>query len=197
MAGSPLKKARRLAAAARPTDPLDEAPPRPSLRPIPWNRVELTGEQRDLVAGALADGYPRKDIAAALGVSVRTLRRIIEDDEALTDAVESADQAELEEVRSLLLAHGRAGDTVALIFLAKAFHGLRDRDDAAAAKLAAVKTGGVLLLPADVPLDEWEAATARQQAQYRERPVDEPANDFGVPPKRRSPGIEGLTLEKP
>jgi hypothetical protein len=27
--------------------------------------------------------------------------------------------------------------------------------------------GGVLLLPSPVPLDEWEAATARQQAKYR------------------------------
>jgi len=29
--------------------------------------------------------------------------------------------------------------------------------------------GGVLLLPSDVPLHEWEASTAIQQAQYRER----------------------------
>jgi hypothetical protein len=32
------------------------------------------------------------------------------------------------------------------------------------------RTGvGVLLIPSPVPLDEWEAAAARQQAKYRER----------------------------
>ena len=33
--------------------------------------------------------------------------------------------------------------------------------------------GGVLLLPAPVPLEEWTAAVAIQQAQFRERPAFE------------------------
>lgn len=33
--------------------------------------------------------------------------------------------------------------------------------------------GGVLVVPAMVPLDEWEAAAARQQAQYREAPKED------------------------
>lgn len=32
--------------------------------------------------------------------------------------------------------------------------------------------GGVLVVPADVPLEEWEASAAIQQAKYRERPND-------------------------
>jgi hypothetical protein len=32
--------------------------------------------------------------------------------------------------------------------------------------------GGVLLIPSPVPLDEWEAACARQQAKYREAPEE-------------------------
>ncbi|WP_066802949.1 DUF5681 domain-containing protein [Sphingomonas asaccharolytica] len=31
------------------------------------------------------------------------------------------------------------------------------------------KRGGVLLVPCSVPLDEWEASTARQQAPFREQ----------------------------
>jgi DNA-binding CsgD family transcriptional regulator len=191
MAGSPLKRARRLAAEKK-IDPLDEAPPRPKLAPIPWNKVELTDEQRALVARVLAERHTRAEIAAALGVSAHTLRRLIRDNPALTEAVETADEAELEEIRSLLMAHGRAGDTVALIFLGKAFHGLRDRDDVGAAKIAAQKGGGVLLLPADVRLDEWEAAAAAQQAQYRERPQVEPVADF----RTRSIGVDGLIVER-
>ena len=33
--------------------------------------------------------------------------------------------------------------------------------------------GGVLVVPAAVPLDEWSAAAARQQAKYREKFTDE------------------------
>lgn len=32
------------------------------------------------------------------------------------------------------------------------------------------QAGGVLLLPAEVPLEEWEASAAIQQAKYREQP---------------------------
>jgi hypothetical protein len=192
MAGSPLKKAKRIAAAKQP-DPLDEPALRPELARIPWNKVELTDGQAALVADALSSGRTRKEIAAAMGVSEYTLRRLVCDVPVLSEAVEARDEAEREEIRQLLLAHGRAGDTVALIFLGKAFHGLRDRDDAAAAKIAATKSGGVLLLPADVPLEDWEAAAAAQQAQYRERPEFEPeVREM----RRRSQGIDGLSLER-
>jgi transposase-like protein len=190
MPGSPIKRARRLA--SKKVDPLDEAPLRPKLAAIPWNKVSLSEEQRSVVAQALAERRTRGEIAAALGVSAHTLRRLIRDDPALTEAIETGEQAELDEIRSLLLEHGRAGDTVALIFLGKAFHGLRDRDDAATAKIAATNGGGVLLLPADVPLDEWEAAAAAQQAQYRERPEVKSVADF----RTHSIGVDGLIVER-
>jgi hypothetical protein len=190
MAGSPLKKARRLAAAAKPIDPLDEAPPRPALAPIPWNKVDLNAEQRALVAAALAARRTRAEVAEAMGISQTTLRRLIRDDPALTEAVDSADQAELDEIRSLLLAHGRAGDTVALIFLGKAFHGLRDRDDAGA-KIAATKAGGVLVVPV-TSLEDWERSTYEQQAQYRETSKFEPVADF----RTCTAGVDGLRLQR-
>ena len=54
--------------------------------------------------------------------------------------------------------------------------------------------GGLLLIPTHVPIDEWSAAAARQQKQYREMPVIEPT--YEAPPTG-SPGIEGLRLVKP
>lgn len=177
MAGSPLKKARRLAATAKPIDPLDEPAAKLPLPPIPWNKVALTDEQAALVAKALEARRTRKEVAAALGVNAHTLRRLIRETPALSDATEATDEAELEEIRSLLMAHGRAGDTVALIFLGKAFHGLRDREDATAKKVAAA-SGGVLLLPAPVSLDEWEAVASTQQTQFRERPEANSFADF-------------------
>ena len=37
--------------------------------------------------------------------------------------------------------------------------------------------GGVLLLPSEVPLEEWEASAAIQQAKFRERPNDYKSDD--------------------
>lgn len=174
-------------------DPLDEVAPRPPLTAIPWNKVALTDDARDAVADALLGGYPRNRIAKALGTTVKTLKRLIDDDPALQDAIEAREDAEEAEVRELLLAHARTGDTVAAIFLAKARFGWRDRDDGRI-KLEAANGGGVLLMPATVPLDEWSLAAARQQAQFRE--VREPENAFDAP-HTGSPGIEGLRLVKP
>ena len=48
-------------------------------------------------------------------------------------------------------------------------------------------------MPARVPLDQWEAAAARQQAQYREAPTIEPAQ-----PDYRTHTVtpEGLILQR-
>ncbi len=39
------------------------------------------------------------------------------------------------------------------------------------------QAGGVLLLPSEVPLEEWEASVAIQQAKFRERPNDYKPDD--------------------
>lgn len=165
-----------------PMDPLDEEPmqPRPALDPIPWNKVALTEDGREAVACALLDGYPRNQIARALGVSVATLRRIIKADNRLADTVEVRKDIEEAELRDLLLGMARKGDTVAAIFLAKAQYGWRDRDDGKG-KLDGFQ-GGVLVVPSTVPLDEWTAAAARQQAPFRQRVAEE----YGLPGEVRT-----------
>lgn len=175
MAGSPRKRAKRLG-----IDPLDEpafggsvAKPRPQLDGFePHNKARLSAENRERVVRALLDGYPRAAIARALAVSVKTLDRLIKDDADLEAQVEAQRSFEETELRDILMELARKGDTVAAIFLAKARHGWRDRDDARLKVEAAA--GGVLVVPGTVPLDEWSAAAARQQAQYRERPEVEP-----------------------
>jgi len=204
MAGSPKKRARRERAAAK-ADPLDETyvAPRPPLDAIPWNKVELTDDGRQAVGAALLQGYPRNQIAKALGTTVKTLKRLIDDDPLLGDAIDVRRDAEEAELRDILMGLARNGDTVAAIFLGKSQFGWRDRDDAKM-KLEATG-GGVLVVPGTMPLDEWSSAAARQQAQFREAPpaVVEQMAEGEAEAKRAnaphtgSPGIEGLRLVKP
>ncbi|MEQ8744113.1 hypothetical protein [Parasphingorhabdus sp.] len=205
MAGSPKKRARRerIAAAA---DPLDE-PARsnqPPLQAIPYNKLALTDDGREAVERALLDGYARNQIAKALGTTVATLRRIINDDPVLTDAVDCRKDVEEQELREILMGQARMGDTVAGIFLAKAQFGWRDRDDTKV-KLEADSGGGVLVVPGTMPLDEWSLAALKQQKQYREA-SDEVQDQLAAArhdaarqdaPRLGTPGIEGLRLRKP
>ena len=161
-------------------DPLDEpgfgksmAPSRPWLEDFePHNKASLSPENRERVKRALLDGYSLAAIAKALSVSTPTLKRLMADDPDLQAEVEAQRSFEETELRDILMELARRGDTVAAIFLAKARHGWRDRDEA---KLKVEgQGGGVLLVPTSVPLDQWEVAAAAQQAQFRERPQVEP-----------------------
>ena len=202
MAGSPKKRA-RLERMASAVDPLDQAAPRQALTPIPWNKAALTAEGREAVAQALLDGYPRNQIAKALGTSVKTLKRLIDDDPTLGDAIEARKDADEAELRDILMGLARSGDTVAAIFLGKSQYGWRDRDDA---KAAPVQSGvGVLVVPGMEDLDTWMAKTKEQQAQFRETPTDvvdqmaeakEEARQAFLP-RTGTHGIEGLRLVKP
>jgi hypothetical protein len=202
MAGSPKKRARRERAAAA-ADPLDEAAPRPALAPIPWNKVELTEHGREAVADALLDGYPRNQIARALGTTVKTLKRLIDNDPILGDAIEARKDAEEAELRDILMGLARQGDTVAAIFLGKSQYGWRDRgeDDS----MANHKCGGVLVVPGVEDIATWSLAAEKQQAQFREAPremVEDRAARAAQAERERTPhdgtpGIEGLRLVKP
>lgn len=157
-----------------PIDPLDEEPmgSRAPLANIPWNKVALTRTGENAVARALLAGYPRNEIAAALGMTVATLRRIITSTPKLADAVEVRKDVEEAELRDLLLGMARKGDTVAAIFLAKAQYGWRDRQDGKYE--TETRPAGVLVVPATVPLEDWCSAAARQQAQFRSKTYSEP-----------------------
>ncbi len=176
---------------------------RPELKPIPWNKHQLTDEQRAQVAAAVAAHYPRNEIARALGTTVKTLKRILDDDPELADAVEAAREAEEAELRDCLMRNAKAGSDVAALFLLKSRHGYRDRDEGKGVQVG--EGGGVLLVPAQVPLDEWSAAVARQQAQFREAPPEvldqiaetEAEVERSRRPRKGTPGIEGLRLVRP
>ena len=162
-------------------DPLDEpafggsvARPRTTLEGFePHNKAALSPDNRIKVQQALLDGYPLAAIAKALRVSTPTLKRLMADDPGLQAEVEAQRSFEETELRDILMELARKGDTVAAIFLAKARHGWRDRDER---KLSVEppKGCGVLLIPSTTSLDEWEAAVYRQQAPHRERPCAEP-----------------------
>ncbi len=195
MTGSPRKRAKRMG-----LDPLDEpafggsvARPRPRLAGFkPHNKAALSSDNRLRVQGALLRGYPLAAIAKALCVSIPTLKRLMADDPDLQAEVEAQRSFEETELRDILMELARKGDTVAAIFLAKARHGWRDRDDAKALRAIEDGKGGVLLIPSPVPLDEWEAACARQQAPHRERLVDEPFAEY----RTRTLLPDGMILER-
>jgi hypothetical protein len=174
-------------------DPLDETPmePRRPLAPIPWNRVELTDDQRRAVSQALLDHYPRNQVAKALGVSVKTLRRLIDEDPELADAADAAREQEEADLRDALMASALKGDTVAALFLLKSRHGYVDRPDG---RLKVESGGhGVLVAPMAMEEADFEAMVFRQQARWRER-----AEPGSLPPDLRTstPGIEGLRLQR-
>ncbi|MFN3620095.1 hypothetical protein [Sphingorhabdus sp.] len=178
-------------------DPLDEpVPTRPSLKPIPWNKTVLTPDERDAVGVALLDGYARAEIAAALGINVTTLRRLITDDKMLMDAVAARKDLEESELCDLLTANARRGDSAAAMFLLKARHGYRDRDDPSL-KIDASKKYGVLLMPSPMSMDDWSASAAAQQAQFRE--ADPLTNAFApgakeIAAKAQSGGLRTRTI---
>lgn len=179
--------------ASNPIDPLEEAPmapARPELRPVPWNKVALTGEQRLAVSAAILAHYPRNEIARALGVTVKTLKRLIDDDPSLTDAADAAKDREEAELRDCLMSMARKGSEVAALFLLKTRHGYIDRPDGKAKPEAF--QGGVLMIP-DIDPDKWEEYCYRQQAPYRTRSVEE-----GVPPGevRTSTDCGDVRMEK-
>ena len=164
MAGSPKKRARREQAAAK-ADPLDEAAPRPPLAPIPFDGGQPSAEALDAVATALTQGYPRHQIAKALGTTVKTLKRLINKDPILSDATEARRDAEEAELRDILMGMAKAGDTVAAIFLGKSQYGWRDRGEQDKPQAAG---GGVLVVPAVTNVEEWEKLAFEQQRYARE-----------------------------
>ena len=183
-------------------DPLDEAAPRPPLAPISFDGGQPTAEALDAVAAALSEGYPRHQIARALGTTVKSLKRIVDGSEALMDAVEARRDAEEAELRDILMGMAKAGDTVAAIFLGKSQYGWRDREDG---KGQVVQGGGVLVVAGMESLDTWMARASEQQKQFRGAPV-EVAEELAdraenarqaVRPHKGTPGIEGLRLVKP
>ncbi len=188
--------ARLAAASGLAPDPLDETyrPERAPLAPIPWNKVALDDRQRGLVARALLDQYPRNEIAAALGLTVKTLKRLIDDDPVLADAVDAAREAEEAELRDLLMRNARDGDTVSALFLLKARHGYRDRDDKAKGLVA---TGGVLVVPGTRTLEEWSAAAYSNQAKFRERRPEEHPDAPGAAEAREEVLCRDIALSRP
>lgn len=80
--------------------------------------MELTDEGREAVAAALLEGYPCHQIAKAIGTTVKTLKRIIDGNEALLDAIEARRDADEAELRELLMGMARQSPPPSLASLA-------------------------------------------------------------------------------
>lgn len=175
-------------------DPLDEEPmaPRPPLTSIPWNKVALTDEQRQAVAEAVLAHYPRNEIARALGVTVKTLKRLLDQEPELTDAVDAAREAEEAELRDCLMRSAKRGSDVAALFLLKSRHGYVDRTD----NKPKPDEGrcGVLVVPGTMDTADFERMAFKQQAPFRERQVD--GGPGGLEPRTRTNLGGGMSMQR-
>lgn len=168
-------------------------PARPALAPIPWNKVTLSDREREAVAQAVLAHYPRNEIARALGVTVKTLKRLLDEEPELTDAVDAAREAEEAELRDCLMCSARKGSDVAALFLLKSRHGYVDRPDSKLKVEGGM--GGVLVLPAAPDnIEDFEAAAFRQQAKYRQRL--EEGGPGGLEVRTRTDLGEGMSMQR-
>ena len=81
--------------------------------------LEILPAGRLLIEAMAAEGNDERTIAKALGIGKTTLRDIRDRDESVADAWDMGHAQLADEITHALLALGRKGNVVALIFLAK------------------------------------------------------------------------------
>jgi hypothetical protein len=100
-------------------------PPRPEKKTVPPGGYKLIRE-------LAANGAREQDIAQALRMNLRTWMRIKAEDEKALAAWEAGRAVEHEALRGALFEKAIKGNIAAAIFLLKARHGYRERDEAGA-----------------------------------------------------------------
>jgi hypothetical protein len=122
-------------------------------------RVEVTSSGLSLVEATARQGGSQALCASSLGIALNTFKRIIGEDDG-NNAVRLAfekGKAELEfEVSTLLLEHGRAGNTIALIFYSKAQLGWTD------APQVSTQVGVQIVLPDSMDRDAFAKRVAER-----------------------------------
>ncbi len=113
---------------------------------------------RDEAAGAGLGQWP--GIARAFNTSQDTLRRWIEDDPALQEALELGREVERMEIDSVLKRAAKKGNIVAAMFLLKTRHGYREGDQSETANKVSINfTLPAALKPEQFTVIEHEART--------------------------------------
>lgn len=113
----------------------------------PSGQVSITEAGLACVEESARDGLAFGPIARRLGIDHNTLLRLCDRDPRVAEAYERG-RAGLEEwITSALVEKAKSGETVALIFLAKARLGWRDRGEDTTTVVTNVQTNAVVAMP--------------------------------------------------
>lgn len=83
------------------------------------NPIVITEEGRSVIEDLLAEGFDDRTIAKAVGITVRTLTNCKKRDKRVAESFKDGHARLADTITSLLLAAGKKGNVIALIFLAK------------------------------------------------------------------------------
>jgi hypothetical protein len=121
--------------------------------------VTLTTEGLRAVERMAAAGCGQRAIATRLGIGERTLKRLIDKDDAVRNAWSSGLGAEEAHLVGNLRALADKGNVVANLFLLKCRHNFRENDS-----VAPTQNGIQIVLPAAMTHEQWAAHRAQQRS---------------------------------
>ena len=149
-----------------------ELPSRRIVNALGKSEIVVTPTGLGIVEELAAKGCSVVTIAKALGVDKETFRHIRGRDPAVEEAFEAGRAKEHDRLVSNLNTAAASGNVVASIFLLRARHGYQSAEGIDVN--VNVNTGGVLVVPADISVEDYLARVAEREM-VDVTPADRPA----------------------
>ena len=138
-----------------------ELPSRRIVNALGKSEIVVTPTGLGIVEELAAKGCSVVTIAKALGVDKETFRHIRARDPAVEEAFEAGRAKEHDRLVSNLNTAAASGNVVASIFLLRARHGYQSAEGIDVN--VNVNTGGVLVVPADISVEDYLAGVAERE----------------------------------
>ena len=138
-----------------------ELPSRRIVNALGKSEIVVTPTGLGIVEELAAKGCSVVTIAKALGVDKETFRHIRGRDPAVEEAFEAGRAKEHDRLVSNLNTAAASGNVVASIFLLRARHGYQSAEGIDVN--VNVNTGGVLVVPADISVEDYLARVAERE----------------------------------
>ncbi len=138
-----------------------ERPSRRIVNALGKSEIVVTATGLGIVEELAAKGCSVVTIAKALGVDKETFRHIRARDPAVEEAFEAGRAKEHDRLVSNLNTAAASGNVVASIFLLRARHGYQSAEGIDVN--VNVNTGGVLVVPADISVEDYLARVAERE----------------------------------
>jgi hypothetical protein len=156
-----------------------ELPARRITNSLGKSEIVVTPTGLGIVEELAAKGCSVVTIAKALGVDKETFRHIRARDPAVEEAFEAGRAKEHDRLVANLNTAAASGNVVASIFLLRARHGYQSGEGVDVN--VNVNTGGVLVVPAEMTVEEYVARVAERDM-VDVTPMDRPAHRPGHAP---------------